>query len=514
MLSTKETNIEVALTTILVSFLMKKFNFETVYYGMLYTVVLYLVNNFNINDYRFEFNAMYIIYLIIIAIIAMMVKTILYFFDYKDKNKYLTVNIYRDIHIKTFINYVKANPKYYEHIVDVNYGNLNAKLQMQLNPPTDAHVRDTLLCLSSEKSQELNKPIHFKDPHLNIEGYYEWKCCDKQQYDDSTKVTRNANVNYIVLKIVKKDTLDTDDLFEKMENFFEKDDSISLYYTKILYNGTDNVNHRVRFYFGEKKPLEILEELYIKSFFHQEKDRLYKTIKTVCLNPEYYTSLGQTPRISLLLHGNGGTGKSSLIYRMAQCFQRHIISLDLRNLSKYEAYKVIQTPNGEDYKKYILLFEEFDISIKELYIREEKENKMTNYDTLIHQVHSDQFENVQVKDNKNNQLKLRDLLEIFQGPIPFDQMIIMATTNKYEEIKEMCPELFRPGRLTPVHFDYINKETLQEISMFYFKRKLDCYIPDVLSIPTSQIIELAFESLNMPDSYDYFTNKFNILIRT
>ena len=93
-------------------------------------------------------------------------------------------------------------------------------------------------------------------------------------------------------------------------------------------------------------------------------------------------------------------------------------------------------------------------------------------------------------------------------------MIIMATTNKYEEIKEMCPELFRPGRLTPVHFDYINKDTLQEISMFYFKRKLDCYIPDVLSIPTSQIIELAFESLNMPDSYDYFTNKFNILIRT
>lgn len=126
----------------------------------------------------------------------------------------------------------------------------------------------------------------------------------------------------------------------------------------------------------------------------------------------------------------------------------------------------------------------------------------------------DKIGKIEIMDNDlNEEFKLRDLLEIFQGPIPFESMIMIATTNKYDEIKDYCPELFRPGRLTPVYFGYIHKETLQDISIYFFNKKLTGYIPEVLSIPTSQIIELAFESINYSkDSYEYFSNKINILM--
>ncbi len=36
-----------------------------------------------------------------------------------------------------------------------------------------------------------------------------------------------------------------------------------------------------------------------------------------------------------------------------------------------------------------------------------------------------------------DQFCIRDLLEIFQGPVPFESSIMIATTNKYDEIKEL-----------------------------------------------------------------------------
>lgn len=113
----------------------------------------------------------------------------------------------------------------------------------------------------------------------------------------------------------------------------------------------------------------------------------------------------------------------------------------------------------------------------------------------------------------DSEFKLRDLLEIFQGPIPFESMIMLANTNKYDEIKDMCPELFRPGRLTAVYFGYVNQETLQDIAIYFFNQKLKVYIPDILKIPTSQIIELAFEALTVSTNpFDYFSKHIHILI--
>lgn len=518
MMINKDTNIEVAVTTIVVSLLMKHLKFDAMYYGMLYTIVLYMINNYDLKNYAFikeyipetyTFDWYYLIYIFIAGIMYGIYR----FYIYMSTKEYATINIYDNYRIDNFTTYVEKHQQYYKLIADKNYGDIDIILETLINPPTDNNDRNKMNTLGRTISQKLDQPIYFDDPYLNIEGYYEWKNVKKEQHNDITKVTKTINVKYIVMNVLKTKDLKVDDIFKKIEKDLLEKNSIVLSYTKVLYDGKSNENHTITFYKGSPKPMIELEEMYMNSFFHQEKHRLWKTIKMVCNDPNYYITRGQTPRISLLLHGRGGTGKSSLIYRIAQCTGRNIISLDLRNLSKFEAYQMIQKPRDESYKKYILLFEEFDISIKELYIREQKQLKDDNYDQMIELVKSQKYDTLTIKDDKTNDLRLRDLLEIFQGPIPFEQMIIMATTNKYQEIKEMCPELFRPGRLTPVHFDYINKETLQEISMYYFQKPFPDYLPDMLTIATSQIIELAFEALNMEEPHQYFITHLNKLIR-
>jgi len=113
---------------------------------------------------------------------------------------------------------------------------------------------------------------------------------------------------------------------------------------------------------------------------------------------------------------------------------------------------------------------------------------------------------------------INDLLEIFQGTVPNDGAIMIATTNDYEGIKEMCPALFRPGRLTPIYFGYADKDLLQDISRFYFGRELEIYIPDKLEIPTSQIIQIALESItfdqlgDINDKFDYFSQSLDEIL--
>jgi len=244
------------------------------------------------------------------------------------------------------------------------------------------------------------------------------------------------------------------------------------------------------------------------------------------MNFDFYRNCGQVGRVSLLLHGPPGTGKSTFAFRIAMVLQRHLISLDLRSLDRYEIYQILQSPElsftgCRSYKDAVFLFEEFDISIKNLFHKEKTHQRvesdyfhmMTSYSTpstdlaVDKKKADDEKKNVFMTNYKSSQsdFSIRDLLEIFQGPIPFEGTVMLASTNEYDEIQKMCPALFRPGRLTPVHFGYVNKETLQDISKYYFEQKIVTYLPDQITIPTSQIIELALEAKHLgKDPYKYF----------
>ena len=106
-------------------------------------------------------------------------------------------------------------------------------------------------------------------------------------------------------------------------------------------------------------------------------------------------------------------------------------------------------------------------------------------------------------DNKSNILRLSDLLELFQGPVPIIGRLIIATTNNFERIKKEMPALFRSGRMTAIEFKYLDWNSLNKLTTYYFKQLMTLE-PFKICIPTSQIVELSVKHVLVNHSFTSF----------
>lgn len=134
--------------------------------------------------------------------------------------------------------------------------------------------------------------------------------------------------------------------------------------------------------------------------------------------------------------------------------------------------------------------------------------KKRDYNTDICKISVDINKNISImnEENKADILRLGDLLELFQGPIPIKDRMIIATTNNFEKIKEILPALIRPGRLTPIEFNYMPWNVLNELCQYYFKDTIKCS-EFKINIPTSQIVELVHKILTSNLSISDFENE-------
>ena len=572
---------------------------------MVNTLTLQIIMWLLVRNFDIDFSYLY--YLIYVIPVACITYLIYYKWNIKKEQPnedYLVISFCDEGSINNFTEYVKHNKQYYNIMINTNAGDINKLHELQIylsGASLNATMRDMIQREAYLVTQSLDTKITFDDKYLGIKGYYVWKRSEKKVSDSEGKITRDVTLKYIEFNILKElnKQIEPLEIIDKIKNYVSdlKKDKIKLYYYKYLSDGPDKEPyiHSVNIFDGKKQPFEQLETRFIKTMFHQEKDRLWSMVKNSCLNQHLYKDKGQCGRVSLLLYGPPGTGKSSFSYRVAMCLNRSLISLDLRDLSKQRLYQILQNPRnsvGGTYKDYVYLFEEIDASITELYLRGQKqqsaksdyENRMMSYyggygsmrsmfgdddmyyggmktkkssqytikdkDTKIDDEKTDenktdssvtdiepakektkeekdketknitdkytsQYDSIRKLTQVRNEFSIRDLLEIFQGPVSLESSVIIANTNKFDEIQKMCPELFRYGRLTPVYFGYINKDTMQDISTYYFGQKIKEYLPETIKISTSEIIDLAMETSsleNEADRFPQFSQRLNKLI--
>lgn len=105
---------------------------------------------------------------------------------------------------------------------------------------------------------------------------------------------------------------------------------------------------------------------------------------------------------------------------------------------------------------------------------------------------------------KADKFCLKDLLTVLQGPIPTEGRIIIATTNDYEGIKKLCPELVRSGRMTPVLFDNLESKLFNKICKYYFNEESNLNFEGKMKIPTSEVMELCLRCKINNLSFEYF----------
>lgn len=174
-----------------------------------------------------------------------------------------------------------------------------------------------------------------------------------------------------------------------------------------------------------------------------------------------------------------------------------------------ELKKLTDSGNDIDYDKFVemeMLNDGFDMQNNKVHDKARQNVlKKRDFDNEICGINAELNNIIRSMDddNKSNILRLSDMLELFQGPVPIKNRIVMATTNNFEKIRDALPALFRSGRMSPIHFDYLDWGSLNELCVHYFEQNLSCEARKI-TIPTSQIIELAIKHVLTKKSFEEF----------
>jgi hypothetical protein len=369
-------------------------------------------------------------------------------------------------------------------------------------------------------------PLYFVDHVHGVEGYI---ITDFQvTTDHKNNITQNYAMQLHIKKNIESKLCYITQLEQYVARQIKMGNVINLYYYKIMPRGL-----LINCYYNEPITQWQTDIKYLTdSYFCEHKQFLFSIMQSkIDGNPMESTGWN-----NLILHGEPGTGKSSLVYRLATLMKRSIVSVDLSLYlgKKRELYNLFygqsfQLPSDE--KKVtiaanaIIVLEEFDNTIRKLLSLEKihvlkqelintdfknKQDILLQKDMVDVDIESgatrskekisvnkvshelDQAIHANTLAIQNDTLRIHDLLELFQGTVTPQSRLIIATTNHYDEIKQSLPALFRPGRLTGIEFKYLSWDLLNEVSQYYFQQPITID-PRVITIPTSQIIELALK---------------------
>lgn len=460
-----------------------------------------------------------------------------------------TMTIYNPSYVKDIAEYIRVSPECFQNISAFKLGDPRLISQIAMNSSLSNNYEFNTNAYSRAPLE--NHLIGIDDSRFEVTGEMYWRVhvekITKKSGDGSTE--EDFNLKYVQINLESENPSAVEDYVDKIRDYVANMNSkrVTQYHVKILTdnNSYDTTNDLQVIYSGPPPNLLDRELRFIKTFFHPSRDMLWEMIKKIEFDPEFFYSHGQAPQIGLLLHGPPGTGKSTFAYRVGMALARHIISVDIRSIKyKSRLWQIIKRPRVQTTmtaRDCIFIFDEFDLTVRDLYYRDRFNNNLIHMwiskmdrelaepeivveeddepEEKAESKKRDRLVNSKKKNNKNpnsrypslnlnhEEIQLTDLLEIFQGPVPIDGLIAIATTNHFDEIKKMCPALFRPGRLTPIHFGYASQVTIIEICQHYFQRAPDFYVPEQTHIPTSKVIEVVMNAKLQDDDYGYFRDE-------
>ena len=188
-------------------------------------------------------------------------------------------------------------------------------------------------------------------------------------------------------------------------------------------------------------------------FLPQEKKKNIVQLISKFLDPntvQLYKDLGVTHKLTILLEGVPGTGKSSLIAALASHFNLNIALIsftpkmtDVGFMKSMRTWERNRTENNEDddERNTLLCIEDLDCIFKERKSNDESRNMVT----------------------------FSGILNALDGITTNENQIVIMTTN---HIEHLDPALIRPGRVDHImRFDYAIKEQIKEIYTVYTKQE-------------------------------------------
>lgn len=215
----------------------------------------------------------------------------------------------------------------------------------------------------------------------------------------------------------------------------------------------------------------IISDMHLRSmntlFFEDEiKEKVINHIQTFLDNNEIYEKRDLLYKTGILLHGNPGTGKSSLANAIATHFNDSLIVIDMGTFDKLDINTLSQSINADD-EQYVILLEDIDCIFKNL----------------------DRSEGSDI--SKDDLKIVNKLLQFTDSNSSPNNVIFVATTNHYDRLDEA---ITRKGRFDlQIEVKGINKDTAKKMCKSFDLS--DETIDDILSKVSFPVNQSSLQSM-------------------
>jgi ATP-dependent 26S proteasome regulatory subunit len=223
----------------------------------------------------------------------------------------------------------------------------------------------------------------------------------------------------------------------------------------------------------------------LENVFFEQKEEFLEKFNFFKNNREWYKDRGIPYHLGILLYGEPGCGKTSLIKAIAKETGYQIISIPLSRVkTSIDLSTIFYTEKINrctvPMEKRIYLFEDIDAmnvvlkrsSGKDNISNKEKNNDETSKDenNIIAKLIKEESSKMQSAMKDNDELNLSHLLNIFDGIIEMDGRVVICTTNHKDKLD---PALIRPGRIDiAIEMKKASRDIIIEMYEWFYKQEM------------------------------------------